>query len=413
MTETLQRSLTQRSDYTQTHNAKSGRYGWLRLTPAYSLKIVNEILATYEALSEINVLDPFCGTGTTALCVAYHGQTAVTTDVNPFLVWLSRTKTDFYSSLLIADLRPAGHAICEDIRYKRVSKVSAPDMHNIERWWSPVDRDFLCALKGAIDTRFTKDDKQRSLLLVAFCRTLLDLSNAAFNHQSMSFKSRFQATFDFDTDLERTFLRNLNFVLNGAGQNPTGRVTVARADARRLLKKDTGLVDCVITSPPYVNRMSYIRELRPYMYWLGYLMNGRDAGEMDWEAIGGTWGIATSRLTEWRFPSDGFKSKLLQKTTKTIGGNENKSGPLLANYVLKYFDDMWIHFQSLIGVLNDGATLHYIVGNSTFYNVLVPVEQIYAEMLSQLGFSNVECMPLRKRNSKKELIEFDVRARWR
>ena len=61
---------------------------------------------------------------------------------------------------------------------------------------------------------------------------------------------------------------------------------------------------------------------------------------------------------------------------------------------------------------NDKVVI-YVVGNSTFYNVLVPVEQVYAEMLSQLGFSNVECVPLRKRNSKKELIEFDVRARWR
>lgn len=75
---------------------------------------------------------------------------------------------------------------------------------------------------------------------------------------------------------------------------------------------------------------------------------------------------------------------------------------------------MWIHFQSLIDVLNDGSELHYVVGNSTFYNVLVPVEQIYAEMLlSQLGFSNVERVPLRKQNSKKELVKFEVRACWR
>ncbi len=142
-------------------------------------------------------------------------------------------------------------------------------------------------------------------------------------------------------------------------------------------------------------------------------MNGRDAGEMDWEAIGGTWGVAASRLNEWRLSSDSFKSKLLQKTAEIIGDDWNKNGQLLANYVLKYFDDMWSHFRSLIGVLNDGAKIHYVVGNSTFYSVLVPVEQVYAEMLSQLGFSNVECVPLRKRNSKKELIEFDVRARRR
>ena len=54
-----------------------------------------------------------------------------------------------------------------------------------------------------------------------------------------------------------------------------------------------------------------------------------------------------------------------------------------------------------------------IVGNSTFYGVLVSVERVYAEMLSELGFNDVACVPIRKRNSKKELIEFDVRARWR
>ncbi len=123
-------------------------------------------------------------------------------------------------------------------------------------------------------------------------------------------------------------------------------------------------------------------------------MHGRDAGEMNWEAIGGTWGVATSRLNERRLPSDGFTSKLLQQTVEIIGDDENKNGQLLGNYVLKYFDDMWSHFQSLIGGLNDGARLHSIVGNSTFYNVLVPVEQVYAEMLSQLGFSNVVCVPV-------------------
>ena len=50
--------------------------------------------------------------------------------------------------------------------------------------------------------------------------------------------------------------------------------------------------------------MSYIRELRPYMYWLSYLRDGREAGELDWKAIGGTWGIATSRVGKWS-PSEG------------------------------------------------------------------------------------------------------------
>ena len=33
-----------RSDYTFKYNSKLGRHGWLRLTPAYSVKLVKEII---------------------------------------------------------------------------------------------------------------------------------------------------------------------------------------------------------------------------------------------------------------------------------------------------------------------------------------------------------------------------------
>jgi len=413
MSKALRTSLTQRADYTQKRNARAGRYGWLRLTPAYSLKIVNEILDTHDRSPGIRVLDPFCGTGTTALCATYRGQQVVTTDINPFLVWLSQAKTDYYSPALVSGLWKQGRELAVRARKEDCVKASVPNMHSMERWWNPVALDFLCRLKGAIDINFNEGTKPHSLLLVAFCRTLIELSNAAFNHQSMSFKSDTQGSLALDASLPDIFIGNLEFVLEGAEYNPTNKARVLKADARCLCPGQIGKIDCVITSPPYANRMSYIRELRPYMYWLGYLLNGHDAGGMDWEAIGGTWGVATSRLNNWAEPQEGFQSKLLRVALERIDVNGNKNGRLLAAYILKYFNDMWRHFQSLTSVLNDGARIHYIVGNSTFYGVLVSVECVYAEMLSALGFNDIECIPLRKRNSKKELIEFVVQAQWR
>ena len=61
------RPLRQRADYTHKLNAASGRHGWVRLTPSYSLKIVDEILSGHPP--DRRVLDPFCGSGTTVLCV--------------------------------------------------------------------------------------------------------------------------------------------------------------------------------------------------------------------------------------------------------------------------------------------------------------------------------------------------------
>ena len=48
--------LRPRADYTQKHHAKTGRYGWLRLNPAYSLKIVKQILHTCDGVSNISCL---------------------------------------------------------------------------------------------------------------------------------------------------------------------------------------------------------------------------------------------------------------------------------------------------------------------------------------------------------------------
>jgi len=82
---------------TQRANLKHTRYGWLRLTPAYSVHLVADILNEFD-LSDGVVLDPFCGTGTTALVCAERGIRADTIDINPFLVWLARTKCATYTA---------------------------------------------------------------------------------------------------------------------------------------------------------------------------------------------------------------------------------------------------------------------------------------------------------------------------
>ncbi|MGH8510771.1 MAG: DNA methyltransferase [Gammaproteobacteria bacterium] len=403
--------LRQRADYTYKFNSKTGRHGWLRLTPAYSVKIVEELIVGHDDAKR--VLDPFCGTGTTALSAAYHGHEGVTIDINPFLLWLAQAKTARYSPREIAATGDACASALELVCRKCVQPVSAPTIHNIERWWSAEALEFLRLLLAAIPKVTEERSAERTLLLVAFCRSLIGLSKAAFNHQSMSFKDDRQLDIGLEIDLSSTYAQDVRFVLQGAGENPSGVAHVIRGDSRNPAEVVKGPFDLVVTSPPYANRMSYIRELRPYMYWLGFVSNGRDAGELDWTAIGGTWGIATSRLMDWDRPSEHFTSKQLAKVLDQIAHADNKSGIVLANYVAKYFDDIWAHFRGLVPVLAPGAEVHYIVGNSTFYGTVVSTERLYAEMFEALGFVEIECRPIRKRNSKKELVEYDVVARWK
>lgn len=409
--QTARSNLRQRADYTHKCNLRRGRHGWLRLTPAYSVKIVEELIAAVEAPKRL--FDPFCGTATTGLSAAYHGHTAATTEINPFLAWLGNAKTAHYSRGDITRARDACAEALSLVEREKIAPVAEPPIHNIDRWWPKKSLVFLRLLKGALNMAAEKGSPERTLLQVAFCRTLIRLSNAAFNHQSMSFKEAGkQLALDIGHDAASLFGEDVRFVLDGAGDNPSGSCAVINGDARELPRIVKGRFDLVITSPPYANRMSYIRELRPYMYWLDFLVNGRDAGELDWASIGGTWGVATSRLAEWKPNGDRRRNRRLEGILDRIAHEDNANGALLANYVAKYFEDIWQHLKGLRNILSERARIHYIVGNSAFYGVLLPVEEFYAEMLRELGFEEVSVRAVRKRNSKKELVEFDVSAAW-
>lgn len=90
------RSMRQRAELTYKQNVHHGRHGWLRLTPAYSVRLVDQVLAEFGAGAR-SVFEPFSGTGTTPLCAAYRGLRAVATDINPFLIWIARVKSARYS----------------------------------------------------------------------------------------------------------------------------------------------------------------------------------------------------------------------------------------------------------------------------------------------------------------------------
>jgi len=355
------------------------------------------------------VFDPFSGTGTTALCAAYRGKTGVATDINPFLIWFANAKARSYDVAAIASFQHAAQLAAVAAVDDSGPLAVRPTLSNIERWWSPSTLTFLLRLKAAVDAHEAGD---ATLLRVAFCRTLMKLSNAAFNHQSMSFKAPLDASDDIPLMVEQ-FLADVAHVAAAAADNPLGATEYILSNARDGadgLARWHNRVDLLITSPPYPNRMSYIRELRPYMYWLRFLSTGREAGELDWDAIGGTWGVATSRLAD-RVPGQGFVPAGMQDTLKKIRAAHAKNGILLANYIHRYFQDMLCHLGAMLPLLKSGATVHYIVGNSIFYGHMVPAEDYLAQQMAAVGLCDVRCVPIRKRNSKKGLVEFHVSAR--
>jgi hypothetical protein len=399
-------------------NLKESRYGWLRLTPAYSVHLVNDLLAGYlqerRPHQHIEVLDPFCGTGTTALACAEQGICCATSDINPFLLWLTKAKTQSYTPADIQACGSVARSIAADISQDtHMHDLWLPQLHQIEKWWDPPTLAALACIRQQIaQCGGEMSSPVTDLLKIAFCRLLIEEAHVSFGHQSMSFKKK---------HIEQPRLLDKSYLLAEAWQAAMADVIrAARSVVRRapqvVLQDARTLNDAfterrfsqVITSPPYPNRMSYIRELRPYMYWLGYLTESRDAGELDWQAIGGTWGCATSNLARWQPASDMILSEL---NMQTILDQIARHSFLLAQYVRKYFVDITQHCRALYPLIKPGGHVSYIVGNSKFYDVVLPTETLFGAIFRMVGYSDIRIEPLRKRSSKKELVEYAVIAR--
>ena len=397
--------ITMQKDLTYKYNMSMGRHGWLRLTPAYSLKLVQDILEQNGKPRAI--LDPFSGSGTTGLVCAEQGISSWMVEINPFLAWVAKVKTSNYSEKELSEISfTAKKIVIEAAKSKK--HLWVPPISNIGRWWTNEYLDALSDLFEALKRNCKESSASvTDILKIVFCKLVIKYSNAAFNHQSVSFKSPVQKLLADKDALLDDFVITAEQLSRSATGKLSGQTTVVEDDSRHLNKIPDAYFDCVITSPPYPNRMSYIRELRPYMYWLGYLNKASEAGEIDWETIGGTWGSATSRLADWN-PNGDIPYSGFDKITEEISNRSD----ILANYVRKYFEDMSMHFASLRKKLTSDAKIFYIIGNSKFYNTLVPAEEIFLSMLEKNGFRNSSSKIIRKRSSKKALYEFLVSAEY-
>lgn len=406
------KGMNKRTDYTFKYN-NYGRYNWLRLTPAYSIKLVGELLPNDSTLfnteteAGLEVLDPFSGTATTGIVVAERGFNCTLFDINPFLIWFGTTKTANYNHEEVDSLLEKVKKGLSSLKIEEKGWV--PPMFKIERWWAPETLDSLSSLRAYISKNWGDPSLKgvHNLLWVAFAKLVIKTSAADFNHVSVSFKEEAESK-DLDV-IKALFLELLTEISVAAKEDIPGSVSFIEGDSRLMNTDKT--FDLVITSPPYPNRISYIRELRPYMYWLKFLSSGEEAGELDWKAIGGTWGSATSKLLTWS-KTDSVLSKALLDVCDRIANADSKNGKAMSLYVMKFFDDMFVHLSNLRAHLNDGARVHYILGNSSFYGIMVDTESYIVEMLDYLGYKNVTSSIIRKRNSKSCLYEYLISATW-
>lgn len=386
---------------------------WYRLTPSFSPQLAEDIATHFSLGPRDHVLDPFSGVGTVPLCMKYRGIPASSIEINPYLHFVSTVKTRKYGDLpAIGDCfdhfrrhyqsalgrlpRPE-----EADAYLREHEQSIPRIHDPLRWWSPANLMQLVCVRELLSGHDAAP-RHLDLLRMGVLSVLVPVSNAKHDHVSLTFADAPAPTADLAEILSVKFAQMLDD-LTAVGSRPCADTEVYFGNSKQasmVLPSKLG-PSAIITSPPYPNRFSYARETRPHLFFFDFVDDARSVGELETEAIGGTWGKATSILAAGVAPANPFVGSLLEPYTKNIDG----SGLLMASYVTKYFNDLYQHAAEISNVCHRPCRLAYVIGNSKFFGHPLPSDEILAEIFGHFGFGLDRIDKMRRRQSKSGLYE--------
>lgn len=382
---------------------------WYRLTPSYSPNLVRFLIRELQIDRKHFVLDPFSGRGTTSIECQTHGIKSLGIEINPLLQQVAHKSLRWNTNhpSLFEKYLCEGLNLIEKFQKSSLESVvdalgtGIPIIHDVFRWWKKsVLKDLIILRELMMNSAYSSI---KDYLWIAINQACLDCANIHRNHPTITFDDNHQRKIDVFYEVSKNLkiicedLMNLG--IETLSFSELGSIQLG--DSTHCLKQQINRpVDFVITSPPYPNRYSYVHQTRPQLHFMEILDNRQQATEIDLQAIGGTWGRATSILQKELIdvPPD-IKPYLCYY-------EELKSkNVLMCNYATKYFIDMWRHIISIKKVKSEKFRGVYIVGNSRLSKVEIFTESILGKIFRHESFDVEKIVSFRKRGGKKRLYE--------
>jgi len=393
---------------------KSGQtepiHRWYRLTPSYSPNLVRFLIQELGIFQQHLVFDPFSGRGTTGIECQKQGIRTVGMEINPLLQQVGHKSLKWESENI--DLFPdylAEVAKLMDVfdawnleEVVEHLQTEIPIIHNVFRWWhKEVLKQLIVLRQTMVRPKF---DSIQDYLWLALNETCLDCANIHRNHPTITFddhrKTKVDVLSHMTENVNQIYWDLKHLSMESMSYSELGSIQLGNSMKGLKQQKIEFPVDFVITSPPYPNRYSYVHQTRPQLYFMELLNNTREATEIDLQAIGGTWGRATSILQKDLIEvPDAIRAYLYyyeELRSKSL---------LMCNYATKYFIDLWKHIIALKEVIKPEFRGVYIVGNSRLSGVDIFTESILGHIFEQEGFRIEQIVCFRKRGGKKNLYE--------
>jgi hypothetical protein len=411
-----------------TKNREVPLHRWVPWVAGFSADFVQDCLNKYGARSRnsnVWVLDPFAGVGTTLLEAYIRGFNVLGFEINPYAALAARLKLEALQispKLLASEIgaferfmnRRCGNGV--NGRFHPRARPPAGFSGRNQLFSPKVERKILFALNFVSSI---EEERLKDLFRLALGSVMVGMSNYSYE-PSLTRRSAVGKPDIKDASVSSVVSAKLQLMLAdikwlrdalAAFSNPPkARVFHASVfDAGEYLKRSQ-FVRLAVTSPPYLNNYHYPRNTRPQLHWLNFASGTGYEGARESDSFGKFWQtVRTSppmRLS-FSFPE-------LEERIETIGNLNTDNGPYggpgWANYVATYFNDTHRFCQVLARLLQPGGIAVVVLGNSIIQGVEVKTDYFFGSIAELCGLRFRDTLLLRNKRTGSSIIRSSVRT---
>jgi DNA modification methylase len=324
------------------------------------------------------VLDPMAGSGTVVRVAAERGHRALGFDLDPLAVLMAKVWT---TPIDVEDLRAVAQGVVKQLKERTCAEVSLPWIDDDQETREFVDYWFAEAQRADL-RRLSAGLRQVSgpigdVLRIGLSRIIITKDRGASLARDVSHSRPHRVRLDNDFPVIEEFKRSVaRLAQRLEEQPPPGNVIVDVGDARHLSAIETSSIDAVITSPPYLNAIDYLRGHRLALVWLGH-------------RVGGLRALRSASIGAECRPDPGADLDLARELAAPLGPLDQlprSDRRMIDRYVL----DLHTTLLELRRVLRPGGKAVLVVGNSCIRGVFIRNARVVVAVAERVGFDLVK-----------------------
>ena len=328
------------------------------------------------------VLDPMSGSGTVLRQAAELGHTALGYDVDPLAVLMARVWTTPVDDACISQMYERLAALMQERDFVVPEWLTETETAEFVSYWFGLPQAAALTRLAAGIAKLDQDDLPPTevaaldVLRLNLSRIVVTKEQAASLARDTSHSRPHRTSLESKYDVRSGYERSLKTLRNRLLlAPPPGSTDVSLGDARRLIGVGGASVDAVVTSPPYLNAIDYLRGHRLALVWLGWTIPELRS-------------IRSNSIGSERRPDGVDEDNVLDDLVSSIVSADLLPGRYLS-MIRRYAVDLREMMREVARVLKPSGHATFVVGNSCLKGVFVKNAEGVASAAKLFGLKEV------------------------